>query len=172
MLLGRISRELHLPSRIVDRKFLNQQRSLIESILGQQIGFQHRTAQVAGTVERNLHRIGFVLFVIAALLCISDILHAFRLLDFSSPWLIFSVALLPVLGAAAAATAAQGEYRRIAERASAMTESIRSLALRIKNGELTHRSLTLNASLAADVLTSEVRDWQILVAAKPPEMPV
>ena len=91
---------------------------------------------------------------------------------FSGVRVATAAAIVPALGAALAGLAAQGEYKRLAKRAEAMSKTLEHLLVDLRShAKPSLRTLqTLSAQLA-EVLTSEVQEWQVLVASKPPTLP-
>ena len=170
--LQAVTRHLGLPSARVDAVFLNQRREALAHTLEGQAAFQGRAAHRYENIERILRRSGLVLFITAALFSLYDLAHSFLLTEFVSAWLTACTALLPAVGAMITGLATQGEYQRQTHRAVAMRRTLEVLLGELPRGS----SLTLNALVtathrAAEVLTSEVRDWQVLVSIKRPSLP-
>lgn len=175
-----VTRELGLASATVSPAFLAGRVRAIGAVVGGQAAFQHRVAHRYEAVERVLGRVGITLFALAILLCLLDVVRALspelaellKTHGFSGFHIATAAAILPSLGAALAGLAAQGEYKRLAVRADSMSRTLASL-LRELNTQPTPglRALQVFVSRVAGVLTSEVLDWQILVAAKPPTLP-
>jgi hypothetical protein len=178
-LVQAIARETGLLPAVADQPFLEDRLHRLSQVVHQQGSFQHATARRYESVETILHRIGITLFSLACGLCILDVLRAFRLGAtqlFGHPITAASIAtpaaVLPALGAACAGIAAQGEFRRLAQRAESMAETLLQIAKGLDSRH--HPSLDSLAEAThyvSDVLTSEVHDWQVLVASKPPSLP-
>ncbi len=175
-----IHREYGLPTAQVDSGFLAARKEALARVLKSQASFQHRVAHRYESVERALQRVGLVLFLFAVALCLLDVLRAIAPELFermnshgvSGVRIATAAAIVPALGAALAGLAAQGEYKRLALRAAAMSETLRGLLAELESHTSPSlRTLQTLSARVADVLTSEVQDWQVLVAAKPPTLP-
>ncbi len=182
-LVRRIEAEEGFPDGTVDSSYLDAHVRHLEVVLRDQASFHAAAARRYQAAERTFHRCGMVLFCAAALLAVYDLLHAlvpggFAVLMQQHPWAEATAsalaAALPALGAAAVAIVAQGEYKRLAERSNSMQISLHRIATRLASLG-TDRSLgsVSNSCLnAAQVLSSEVRDWSDMLASRPPSLPV
>jgi hypothetical protein len=178
-LVQAIARETGLLPATADHPFLAGRLHRLAQVVHHQGSFQQATARRYQAVETALHRIGITIFSLACGLCVLDVLRAFRLGAtqlFGHPITAASIAtpaaVLPALGAACAGIAAQGEFRRLALRAESMAETLIQIAKGLDSRH--HPSLDSLAEAThyvSDVLTSEVHDWQVLVASKPPSLP-
>ncbi len=175
-----VNREYGLPTAQVDGAFLTARRDALARMLKSQASFQHRVAHRYEAVEAALQRVGLLLFLFAVALCLLDVLRAvapelFERMNshgVSGVRVATAAAIVPALGAALAGLAAQGEYKRLALRAAAMSETLRGLLAELESHTSPSlRTLQALSARVADVLTSEVQDWQVLVAAKPPTLP-
>lgn len=170
--LQAVTRHLGFPSARVDPAFLNQRSEALAHTLESQAAFQGRAARRYENIERVLRRAGLVLFITAAIFSLYDLAHSFLLTEFVSPWLTAGTALLPAVGAMITGLATQGEYQRLTHRAVAMRRTLAVLLAELPRGpSLTLESLVAATHRAAEVLTSEVRDWQVLVSVKRPSLP-
>lgn len=175
-----VVRELGLANASADAAFRARQSDALCAVVRDQAAFQRRVAHRYEAVETLLHWAGLSLFVGAVVLCLLDVLHALgpelfeRLhgMGLSGVHIATAAAILPALGAALAGLAAQGEYKRLAMRSDAMSQSLLDL-LEDFETRTTHslRDLQSFSQQVSDVLTSEVQDWQVLVSAKPPALP-
>ena len=178
-----VEQELGIASTQLNAAFLLQRRDRMVSVLRDQIHFHEIGSRRYHNTEDFFRRCGLFLFTLAAALSFYDVLHAFHWLPESIARLVevhkslqsgltTMTALLPALGAAAAAIAAQGEYKRLADRSESMQRRLETVKTRLGRTSPTFSSLCKDAIAITDVLSSEVHDWAILVAAKPPSLPV
>ena len=175
-----VTREYGLAPAQVDTNFLGRRAQALASVISSQAAFQHRVAHRYESVEKALQRAGILLFVGAVVLCLLDVFRAItpelsermNAHGFSGVRVATAAAIVPALGAALAGLAAQGEYKRLAKRAEAMSKTLEHLLVDLRShAKPSLRTLqTLSAQLA-EVLTSEVQEWQVLVASKPPTLP-
>ena len=171
--LGGIVRQLGLLGAVVTPEFLEQRQKRLAQAIADQAGFQARTAERYETLERTLHRSGFVLFLAAVALSFYDVAHAFGVTRFTSAWILTSSALFPAVGAALSSISTQGEYKRLADRARALSRTLDQKLTLLSSAEgRTLGSLAVVASSTADVLTSEVEDWQTLISTRKPSLPI
>ena len=179
-----IERELGMLPAHVNAAFLADRLDRMTVLVKDQIEFHRNSARRYGKTETFFQRCGFLLFVFATALSAYDVLHAFSWLPewfvhfveahaMLEPGLATATVLLPALGAAAAAIAAQGEYKRLEERSESMKHRLETIQTQLERKvPPTFSSLCTNAIAITEVLSSEVRDWAVLVAAKPPSLPV
>jgi hypothetical protein len=183
-MLAAVAREQGIPNTHVDNEFLTRHLRQIEGVTKTQAQFHREAAERYEAVERVLRHTGTLLFLVAALFCLYDVLHAFDVISFQSPWLATGSAMLPALGATAAGVAAQGELKRLASRSDSMSQTLERFHTNLQTAfgpaiddalstgvELNLNSVAVWAEHLGEILIYEVRDWQILVAAKPVERP-
>ena len=171
-LVQAIARQVGLPMAQVNDEYIMREREFVHGMVAAQASFQGRAATRYGTAERTLHALGLGLFGVAAALSIYDVVRSFGVTNFASVWITTSAATLPALGGILAGIAAQGEYQRLAARAEAMSQTLNALAGRLTAAHAgTLPELARAARSAAEILTSEVREWQALVALRKPSLP-
>lgn len=183
-LLRAVQRELGIPNEVVDRSFLRLHSQHLRTVIGNQIDFHRKASTRYKAAEAALRRCGLTLFSLAFLLGIYDVCHAFELLPATvlrsfalhstfEPATRIATVLLPALGAAVTAIVAQGEYKRLAEQSDAMSHRLITLRSQFHGtAEMSYQNLCTLSSNVADVLLFEVQEWSMLVASKPPSLPV
>ena len=183
-LIRRIEAAHCLENTVVDDKFLRNRVRHLRDVLNDQIGFQGSSAHRYREAEEFLHSIGLVFFCLAAVLALYHLLYDFhRLPPAMSEALERNTALkhglsalaamLPALGAAAAATVAQGEYKRLAERSKSVCSSLKRLLDKLpsEKTKLSLARVSTSCLSATQVLSGEVRDWSDMFASRPPSLP-
>ncbi len=182
--LGQIEREQPLQTVVIDQHSLAHRRDRLRAVLESQIGFHRTSARRYRAAEEAFRSCGLALFGVAFLLGLYDVAHAFDLFPAAfvhflsqygalKPALDTAAALLPALGAAAAAIVAQGEYKRLSERSAGMQHTLETLERELPAQRIpTYGNLCTLSVQLSQVLSSEVHDWSMLVAAKPPTLPV
>jgi hypothetical protein len=170
--LRAIEREIGLLPAVADEAFLNHRLRLLDRVIQQQANFHGSAAKRYERVEKLLHRSGMALFIGAVALCIYELLRVFSGPAMHNSWLATTSAILPALGAAAASVAAQSELKRLASRSAAMSRTLRDVLIQVARlNPPTMRSVVALTRRVSEILTSEVRDWRVLVSAKRPELP-
>ena len=175
-----VTREYGLAPGKVNAAFLDSRAHALACVIRSQASFQHRISYRYESVEKALQRAGILLFLIAVAFCLLDVLRAImpHLFDdlnafgFSGVRVATAAAIIPALGAALAGLAAQGEYKRLAMRAESTSKTLQQLLAELESHvSPSLHTLQVLAAKLAQVLISEVQDWQVLVAAKPPVLP-
>jgi hypothetical protein len=167
-----IERETGLLPAVADESFLAERLQVLQHVIAQQAEFHGSAATRYDRVQKLLHRSGMALFIAAVALCVYELLRAFAGPAGHTSWLATASAILPALGAAAASVAAQSELKRLAGRSAAMSQTLRETLTQVARlTPPTLRSVIALSRRVAEILTSEVRDWRVLVSAKRPELP-
>jgi hypothetical protein len=167
-----IERETGLLPAVADESFLAERLQVLQHVITQQAEFHGSAATRYDRVQKLLHRSGMALFIAAVALCVYELLRAFAGPAGHTSWLATASAILPALGAAAASVAAQSELKRLAGRSAAMSQTLRETLTQVARlTPPTLRSVIALSRRVAEILTSEVRDWRVLVSSKRPELP-
>jgi hypothetical protein len=171
-----IEREIGILPAVADQSFLDQRLGILTQVITTQADFHGSAARRYNRVQKLLHRTGVGLFVAAIALCLYELLRAFAdpasHTSLHTSWLATASAILPALGAAAASVAAQSELKRLAVRSAAMSQTLRETLTQLARlTPPTLRSVIALSRRIAEILTSEVRDWRVLVSSKRPELP-
>ncbi|MBL8813260.1 MAG: hypothetical protein JNM43_24040 [Planctomycetaceae bacterium] len=178
-----IERSLSLNRVVVDRTYLQASLQDLEAQLGGpdgQIVFHQRTASRASRIEHRLHLLEVTLLILTLTCCCQHLLQGFwpDWFHVSGRLLTFCCAFFPAVGAALAGISNQGEFRRIAQRSSSMTErlthqleKIRRLRELLETPKLVPKQLSPEiaaiAGETARTMVNEVLDWRIIFQDRP-----
>jgi hypothetical protein len=157
-----IARDLGLVTATIDRPYLASIGKLIESILGDQIGYHESNCRTLSKLSHRLHHIGSTLFVITLLACV---VHVFT--NQESYLLLILATVPPAFGAAFYGIASHGEFARTADRSRAMAVELKSLqSMDLKNalesGTESFAALREAAQRIAGVMIAETMDWSFV----------
>lgn len=178
-----IERSLSLPRVVVDRTYLQASLQDLEAQLGGpdgQIVFHQTTASRASRIDHRLHLLEVTLLILTLTCCCQHLLQGFwpDWFHVSGRLLTFCCAFFPAVGAALAGISNHGEFRRIAQRSSSMTErlthqleKIRRLRELLETPKLAPKQLSPEiaaiAGETARTMVNEVLDWRIIFQDRP-----
>lgn len=178
-----VERSLRLPRIVVDRTYLRASLQDIEDQLGGphgQIAFHQTTASRTSRIEHRLHLLEVTLLVLTLSCCVQHLAQSFwpNWLHVSGQFLTFCCAFFPAVGAAIAGISNQGEFRRIAQRSSSMTErlahqleKVQYLKQQIESAGTSQQQLSPEiaavSSETARLMVNEVLDWRVIFQDRP-----
>ncbi len=180
-------REAALPPVTIDRPYLRAYRDqwLAPRIVSQ-VAYHTVNADRSERLEHRIHRLTKLLFGATLIVCTLHLAYDYRRLQhehlspwvlaeslhdaarWGNAWLVVAAALLPALGAAFAGIAGQAEFGRMHRRSSAMAARLAQLRVRVENESLPLDSDQVGESAAqfADMMASELIDWQVIFRSK------
>lgn len=164
-------RSIGLPSAEVNDVYLNKQTHQLLAAIDRQRKFHDLRSHRYERIERLLTRGGICVFLLAFLVCAHEFLHTLNLAQEHSHWITICTVLLPSLGATIAAIAAQGEFKRLANRSDGMRRVLYLLERRLRLTPPTSLHAARVATTdVSEILITEVRDWRILLSARAPSV--
>jgi len=176
-----IERAAGLPTAVFDQPYLSACRELwLENLIEDQKRYHASNERRFHRLDHNLHIAGVLLFFATFLACVAHIaVDHFGNIAWPpqlEDWLILSAAVLPALGAAAAAIRSQGEFHRVSQRSAAMEDRLAKLQLDlasvpIQSGELNSVRLRECAGKVADLMINEMLDWRVVFQERPLGLP-
>ncbi len=180
-------REIGLPSVRIDAPYLRAYRDdwLTPRVVGQ-VDYHEGNARFSGHVEHRIHRFTKFLFTLTLVVCAAHLALDYRRLynehlsvwtlydslrdsaRVGNAWLVVLAALLPAMGAAFAGIAGQAEFGRMNRRSAGMAARLAQLRRRLETTDAPVDSDQLGemSAQAADMMASELIDWQVIFRAK------
>jgi hypothetical protein len=177
------ARALPLPNAVVDRAYLDKLAETIRICeLVEQIEYNATTSERMHKVEASLHLLGTRCFVATAVVCgLFLVLHVPEMLGWHQPFshalpalTTFLTAFLPTMGAALSAIRGQGDFESWATRTERTKERLERIANAIKPDApppITLARLADYVDKAAEAMSSDLDEWQILSTTKPVSLP-
>ena len=166
-----------VPAARMDTAYLTRCREIVRAVLESQCDYHTRSASIHRGVDHRLHRVGSFFFVATLIACaihliawiVERVTHAHpHALNVA---LTLAAVVLPACGAALAGIASQGEFARQARRSDAMRGALRELLLDLDRAPLTAEAIGRIAEHAAELMSAETLDWQVLFRGKPLALP-
>ncbi len=180
-------REVGIPTVRIDAAYLRAYREdwLAPRVIGQ-VEYHEGNARFSGRVEHRIHRFTKILFALTLVVCAAHLALDYRRLYHENlsvwtmydslrdsaragnAWLVVLAALLPAMGAAFAGIAGQAEFGRMNRRSAGMAARLSQLRKRLETtGQIADSDqLGEMAAQAADMMASELIDWQVIFRAK------
>jgi hypothetical protein len=179
------ARALPLPQAVVDVSYLSKLAdALRKGELAEQMDYNSGTVRRMHDIEKGLHALGFYCFLATVGICVVFLILQVPALHPSEActktvehWTTFLTALLPTLGAALSAIRVQGDFESFATRATrtlSRLERIDGAIDQLKPGAtppITLARLADHADKAAEAMSSDLDEWQILSTTKPVSLP-
>lgn len=179
-----IERRLGLPDARIDREYLKECLSKINSYITEQIKYHDYTYNRSNKIRNRLHIGSIILLILTLIACGIHLLHALSVQINLPEWLtpnilIFITGFFPALGASFAAMNNQGEFRRIAKRSEVMEKQLKLLQKKIieledkiisspDSGAIQFSAeVTSKVSEAARLFVNEVLDWRVVFQDQP-----
>ena len=163
-----VVRECGLPSIVFEKEYFEQvRRYLIENEVSDQIRYHHRNGERLHVFDHRLHVFSVFAFGLALVV---GLLHLW-LEGFALTYLAI---LLPTVGAALFGIRNQGEFHRVSQRSKRMEAALSSIRddLDQSADAIADRvELEAKAQVIAKTMLSETSDWQMLLRARPLELP-
>lgn len=163
-----VVRECGLPSIAFDKEYFEQVRKyLIENEVSDQMRYHHKNGERLHVFDHRLHVFSIFAFGVALLVALLHLL----LEGFALTYLAI---LLPTLGAALFGIRNQGEFHRVSQRSKRMEAALSSIRddLEQSADAIADRlELETKAQVIAKTMLSETSDWQMLLRARPLELP-
>jgi hypothetical protein len=180
-------RECALPPVRLDAPYLRAYRDdWLAPRIASQVVYHTGNAERSGHLEHRVHRLTQLLFAATLIVCAMHLAYDYRRLQHEhlSPWvlaeplrdagrpgnawLVVAAALLPALGAAFAGIAGQAEFGRMSRRSTAMADRLGQLQAAVEMNGAPIRSDRVGEIAAhfAEMMTSELIDWQVIFRAK------
>jgi hypothetical protein len=168
---------LRVPRVELSRPFLDAYGVRLRSVIAAQRSYHHENHWRMHKLDHRLHRAGYVLFGLTLIACVvhivaPSVLHHGHLLEVVEFWAVVAAAVLPALGAALAAIASQGEFRRISRRSAAMRRHLAELeAQTVAAREGSSDQYAQVAEQATQLMTAELLDWHVMLLERPLVLP-
>ena len=172
------TREMGLPSAVVDNTYLEQVRTAATTLIADQIGYHRTNAAHIRLLDHRLHHVGDYLFGGTVVACLAWI--AMRLLgvlevigqrfDVTS-FVTVITAVLPAMGASLYGTRMQGDFAGVADRASVMVKRLERLQRAIESDPLDFLRLTSRLRRLSDIMLTDVSNWRTTYQARPLTLP-
>jgi hypothetical protein len=154
--------------------------------IASQVAYHTGNAERSRHLEHRVHRLTQVLFATTLAVCAFHLAYDYRRLlherlspwvlaeplrdagRWGNGWLVVAAALLPALGAAFAGISGQAEFGRMSRRSAAMAQRLAQLQTRVESGGRALGSDQVGdiAAQFAEMMTSELIDWQVIFRAK------
>jgi hypothetical protein len=166
-----LARSMGLPPAEVNDAYLSRQTDQLLAAIDRQRRFHDTRSHRYEKIERLLTRGGACVFILAFMVCAHEFLHSLNLAHAHSGWITICTVLLPSLGATIAAIAAQGEFKRLANRSDGMRRVLYLLERRLRLTPPTSlHAARVATTEVCEILITEVRDWRILLSARAPSV--
>jgi len=174
-----IERLLPLPNRVTNLSYLAEvRRAVVEAELNGQIAYHHANGRRMESVAHRLHVNGVFLFAAPVAVGVS-FLAAFAVQCFIGwPWaenIRFFVTVLtaafPTFGAALNAVRVQGDFETVGERSKTTAARLATVRDALQGEPLEFPRLADRTQHAAEVMSSDLAEWQTLSRTRPLGLP-
>jgi hypothetical protein len=173
-------RMLPPPDRVVDDAYIGVvRRALTDAELNEQIAYNHRNAHRMERAERRLHAIGYALFAIPALICLTfllvymvvDLGHHMDITHQARFYVTQLSAACPSFGAALNAIRMQGDFEAVARRSAATEARLVAIRAALDEPGLDFARLADLTQKSAEVMGADVAEWRTLFRTRPLSLP-
>jgi hypothetical protein len=166
-----IHREMPIANVLVEPGYLSKVRDIIrDPELRSQIDYNAANARLMSHTAKSLRTIARVLFSVTLAGCAAFLVMG--IFEIPVPLTsIFVTALLPTIGAALNAIRVQGDFETVARRCEAARRRLVELDRTISEESLQFARLSDRIEKAADLMTADVSEWQILFSTRPLSLP-
>lgn len=177
----RDARALGLPAVRADEQYLACVRAGIGSLLDDQIGYMKTDARRMHVLDHRLHRLGTLLFVAIAVVCLGFL--AFKIALYAGAVALERIAepvgiavtiisaALPAIGAAIYGLRTQGDFAGTARRNEALAERLCALRESLAHNPPDFDKLRRIAGRATDLLIDDLGTWRQTYHARPLSLP-
>jgi hypothetical protein len=162
-------REYGLPSCTMTKEYLRQYQKRLHQFIVSQAIHQTCMGKRRQNTSNALERSAFVLFAVTGLACVAHLLLSATFQTEDVMILGILTAIMPAFGAAAEGLEAQGEYRRLAERADGMRKRFLDIGSTLENADdhpLSYGELVQLTKEVSSVMSDELSDWRNLLRTR------
>jgi hypothetical protein len=170
-----LRRLIPLPDRAVDQAYIATMRDIVHSCeIADQTDYHTTNARRLATLEKRMHGAGFLLF--ATTFALAALFVVLYFIDFprAEGWhnvFTFLTALLPTLGAALGAIAAQGDFRTRAEQSERTAARLAAIDELLASEPLDFARLSDRVQKTSDVMMADLEEWQTVFRTRPLSLP-
>jgi hypothetical protein len=173
-------RMLPPPNRVVDDAYIAAVRgALTQTELDEQIAYNRKNAHRMEHAEERLHVIGYALFAIPALICLTfllvyvvvDLGHHMDVTHQARFYVTQLSAICPSFGAALNAIRMQGDFDTVARRSTATEGRLIAIRDALNEPDLDFARLADLIQKSAEVLGADVAEWRTLFRTRPLSLP-
>jgi hypothetical protein len=154
-------------------------RALTQTELDEQIAYNQKNAHRMEQAEERLHVIGYALFAIPALICLTfllvyvvvDLGHHMDVTHQARFYVTQLSAICPSFGAALNAIRMQGDFDTVARRSTATEGRLIAIRDALNEPGLDFARLADLIQKSAEVLGADVAEWRTLFRTRPLSLP-
>ncbi len=175
-----VARQLGLPNAIADAPYLAAIQADLGRLIDSQIDYLERDASVMHRLEHRLHRLGGLLFLATATICLLYLAAEVAIManpawhHIVEPVLIWGTILsagFPAIGAAIYGIRMQGDFSGSGERNAALAAELRRVRQLTQKTPQTYDTLARHAKIVADLMVADLTDWFRAYKARPLALP-
>ncbi len=172
------AREVGLPNKLADAKYLTGVRDMALHLISDQIAYQNTNAARMHKLEHRLNRAGEFLFGGTIVACVVWMVFKIAGLPMGvvgnvgmTEIVTFLTAVLPALGASIYGIRMQGDFAGVAFRSQVTVTRLERLQRAMNDDPLDYERLSARLRNLADIMLTDVSNWRTTYQARPLALP-
>ena len=172
------AREVGLPNKLADAKYLTGVRDMALHLISNQIAYQNTNAARMHKLEHRLNRAGEFLFGGTIVACVVWMVFKIAGLPMGvvgnvgmTEIVTFLTAVLPALGASIYGIRMQGDFAGVAFRSQVTVTRLERLQRAMNDDPLDYERLSARLRNLADIMLTDVSNWRTTYQARPLALP-